>query len=331
MPETNVKINVGYSIDKSGLKSLQDDLTALSKFTKQAFESANAGKSFKNVTQELIEVKAVASTVKDALEKAFNPKLGTINIQTFEKELAKTHTSVEEIYQAFSKAGSTGQIAFQKLVSSTLSVNKEIQKTKTLLDKMGETLSNTIKWNLASSAINKITGAAQEAFGYVKNLDTSLNNIQIVTNKSAEEMDRFAEKANKAAKALGSTTTDYTNAALTFYQQGLSDQEAQARADLTLKVSNASGLNADDAAEYVTSVLNGYKIGSAEAEKAMDVLARVGADTASSLDELSEAMSKTASTANTMGMTEEQLAAALATTIQVTRQDASSVGTALIV
>ena len=327
MPETNVKINVGYNIDKSGLDSLRESLKQLSNFTKQAFDSVNAGKSFKDANYELIKIKAVASTVGEALDRAFNPKLGTINIQAFEKELKRTHTTVDEIYQSFSKAGSAGQAAFQKLVSSTLSVNKEVQKTKTLLDKMGETLSNTIKWNLASGAINKITGAAQEAYGYVKSLDTSLNNIRIVTNKSAEDMDKFAEKANKAAKALGATTTDYTDAALTFYQQGLSDTEAQARADLTLKVANASGLNADDAAEYVTAVLNGYKVGSEEAEKAMDVLARVGADTASSLDELSEAMSKTASTANTMGMTEEQLAAALATTIQVTRQDASSVGT----
>jgi hypothetical protein len=31
-------------------------------------------------------------------------------------------------------------------------------------------------------------------------------------------MAKFAESANKAAKALGSTTTAYTNAALIYYQ-----------------------------------------------------------------------------------------------------------------
>ena len=38
-------------------------------------------------------------------------------------------------------------------------------------------------------------------------------------------MQRFAEQANSAAKNLGSTTTDYTNAALIYAQQGLSDKE----------------------------------------------------------------------------------------------------------
>jgi len=37
----------------------------------------------------------------------------------------------------------------------------------------------------------------------------------------------FAEKANKAAKALGTTTTRYTDAALIYYQQGLADREVQ--------------------------------------------------------------------------------------------------------
>ena len=328
MADTNVRINVGYNVDKSGLSSLKSSLQSIQKMTSEAFLANNPGKQFENVSKELLRVKSIAAIVEDALTKAFNPKLNTVNIQTFNNVLKKTDTSIEEIYSAFQKAGSTGQIAFQKLVSTTLSANKEIQKTKTLLDKMSETLSHTIKWNIASAAINNISGKAQEAYGYVKSLDTSLNNIRIVTEKSAEDMDIFAEKANKAAKALGATTTDYTNAALTFYQQGLNDQEVQARADLTLKVANASGLSADDSAEYVTAVLNGYKVGSEEAEKAMDILARVGADTASSLDELSEAMSKTASTANAMGMTEEQLASSLATVIQVTRQDASSVGTA---
>ena len=35
----------------------------------------------------------------------------------------------------------------------------------------------------------------------------------------------FAREANKAAKTLGTTTTRYTDAALIYYQQGLSDEE----------------------------------------------------------------------------------------------------------
>jgi hypothetical protein len=33
----------------------------------------------------------------------------------------------------------------------------------------------------------------------------------------------FAKEANKAAKALSTSTTNYTNAALIYYQQGLDE------------------------------------------------------------------------------------------------------------
>jgi hypothetical protein len=36
--------------------------------------------------------------------------------------------------------------------------------------------------------------------GYAKSLDSSLNNIRIVTGQSADEMARFAENASRAAK-----------------------------------------------------------------------------------------------------------------------------------
>ena len=49
-------------------------------------------------------------------------------------------------------------------------------------------------------------------------LNESLTNIRIVTGQSKEEMAEFAENANKAAKALSTTTTAYTDAALIYYQ-----------------------------------------------------------------------------------------------------------------
>jgi len=40
----------------------------------------------------------------------------------------------------------------------------------------------------------------------------------IVTDKSSREMENFAKSANKAAKELGASTRDYTEASLIYYQ-----------------------------------------------------------------------------------------------------------------
>jgi hypothetical protein len=57
-------------------------------------------------------------------------------------------------------------------------------------------------------------------------------------------MSKFAVEANRAAKALSTTTTDYTNASLIYFQQGLSAEEVAKRTEVTVKMANAAGVSA---------------------------------------------------------------------------------------
>lgn len=329
MAKKEIQIGINYTVNQQSLNNFKKSLEDIRnlKFSDMLKINPNLT-GMKQAQQELLSIRKDASIVEDALEKAFNPKIGSINLSKFNQELKKENKSIKDIYHSFNKAGVEGQKAFTNLATTLMTVNAPLKQSHKVLNEIATTLSNTLKWNIASSAINKLTGSVQEAYGYVKALDSSLNSIQIVTQKSADTMAEFAVKANDAAKALGTGTKDYTDAALTFYQQGLSDQEVAARTETTLKVANVTGLNADVAAEYVTSVVNGYKVAANEVEKSMDKISAVGAATASSLSELSEGMSKVASTANAMGVSEDQLAATLSTVISVTRQDASTIGTA---
>ena len=69
-----------------------------------------------------------------------------------------------------------------------------------------------------AQALWKHIKPVQSAYRYAQDLDKSLNNIRIVTEKSTDQMAKFAVQANKAAKDLSATTTEYTDAALIFYQ-----------------------------------------------------------------------------------------------------------------
>ena len=194
---------------------------------------------------------------------------------------------------------------------------------------MADTMSKTVKWGIASSIFNNITNSVQKAYDYTVKLDTSLNDIRIVTGKSADEMNRFAIQANRVAKDLGRSTRDFTEASLIYYQQGLGNEEAQARAEVTMKAANVTGQTGQEVSEQLTAVWNGYKVTADEAELYVDKLAAVAATTASDLEELSTGMSKVASAANIMGVDVDQLNAQLATIVSVTRQAPESVGTAL--
>ena len=323
-----IRYQVGFDVQQNNLNQLKASLQDLQKLKISDIMKINETDAA-SATSALNKIKDEAGKVEDALKQAFNTKLNTVNIETFNQSLKQSGTSIEQVYQAFRAAGSTGEAAFRSLSSSVLSTNIQLKETHSILDKMATTLANTVKWNAASAAVNELTRSIEQAWGYVKSLDTSLNDIRIVTGKSADEMANFAVRANNAAKELGKTTTDYTNAALIYAQQGLNDKEIEERAKITLKAANVTGQSTADVSEQLTAVWNGYKVNAEEAELYVDRLAAVAATTASDLEELSTGMSKVASAAATMGVSEEQLAAQLSTIISVTRQAPESVGSAL--
>lgn len=329
MAKKEIQIGINYTVNQQSLNNFKKSLENIRnlKFSDMLKINPNLT-GMKQAQQELLSIRKDAAIVEEALEKAFNPKIGSVNLSKFNQELKKENKSIKDIYNSFNKTGTAGKQAFTDLTTTLMTTTAPLKQTHKLLNEMATTLSNNLRWNIAAGAINRLTGSIQEAYGYIKALDSSLNSIQIVTQKNADTMADFAVKANNAAKALGTGTKDYTDAALTFYQQGLSDQDVAARTETTLKVANVTGLNSDAAAEYVTSVVNGYKVAADEVENSMDKISAVGAATASSLSELAEGMSKVASTANAMGVSEDQLAATLSTVISVTRQDASTIGTA---
>lgn len=319
-----IQYDVGFNTDTKQLDEVKKQLQEISKLTNTKFKQNGIFS-----TDEMQKIRSVATEVNNAINKAYNPKINSVNITKFNAELAKSNLTVKQIYDNFNKVGTTGQNAFRNLQTSLLTTNKELKQTHTFLDNIATTLSNTIKWNAASGAVNTLTAKISGAVSYIERLDSSLNDIRIVTGQSADEMDKFAVKANKAAENLGKSTLNYTKAALTYYQQGLSDDEVAARTEVTMKASNVTGQSTDDVAEQLTAVWNGFKVAAEDTEEYVDKLAAVGAATASDLEELSSGMAKVASGAASMGVNIDQLTASLATIVSTTRQDASSVGTAL--
>lgn len=190
-------------------------------------------------------------------------------------------------------------------------------------------MKNTMRWQLTSSALHTFMGALSTSYGYAKDLNESLTSIQIVTQKSNESMAAFAENANKAAKALSTTTTDYTDASLIYYQQGLDDDEVLGRTNTTIKLANVAGETAQAASEQLTAIWNNFYDGSKSLEYYADVMTALGASTASSTQEISAGLQKFAAVAETVGLSYEYAASALATITATTRESADVVGTSL--
>lgn len=309
---------IGVNADTSKFEaSLQEAVTSL-----QALGTKS------QVVPTLQKASTAALDLAKNLQSAVNTNTGKLDLSVFNKKLEDSGQSLRSYYNQMVQLGPAGTEAFLKVASSITQAELPLRRTNALMNELWVTMKNTMRWQLTSSVLHGFVGSLEQAYGYSKNLDRSLNEIRIVSEKSAEDMARFAEQANKAAKALSTTTTNYTDASLIYYQQGLTDQEVLDRTETTIKMANVAGTTAETASQQLTAIWNNFYDGSQSLEHYADVMVKLGAATASSSDEISEGIEKFAAVANTVGLSYEYAASALATVTAQTRESASVVGTA---
>lgn len=326
----NYNVNMRFTADtgqaKQQLRDLQSSLDTLMNqiATKNIkFFDVNATK------KEIDEASAAVQELKIALDQATNVDTGRLDLSKFSKSLSQSGYTLQDFATHLENLGPTGDKAFVALAQSVINAEVPLKRTNALLDNFKKTLANTAKWQISSNLMHGVQGSLQKAYYYAEDLNRSLNDIRIVTGQSNDQMAQFAEKANKAAQALSTTTTSYTNASLIYYQQGLSDKEVADRTEVTIKMANAAGESASKVSDQLTAVWNNFYDGSKSLEYYADVMTKLGAYTASSTDEISEGIQKFASVANTIGLSYEYATSALATLTAKTRESANTVGNSL--
>lgn len=319
------QVNIGVNLDftAQNLASIQKQLSS----TIDAIEEngVKLGLSPETISQ----MKAEVSKLSESIVKNFNNTTGKINFDRVRTDLENAGVSAAGLGAKLQTVGVNGQSAFNSITKSAYTFEAKIKNTESLLYKFSQTLNNTIKWNISSSIVNQFSGEIQKAVYFTKDLDKSLNNIRIVSGASKDEMADFAIEANNAAKALRTSTVEYSDAALVYFQQGMAADDVRKMTEATVMGANIAGESTEEMSNLLTSTMNGYKMAADDALTVTDKLAAVGAETAADFYELATGMSKVASMANAAGVDIDQLNAQLATIVSVTKEAPESIGTSL--
>ena len=319
-----IPVILGFTADtaqaKRQMQDLQNSLNSI-------INTTNSGARKLGITGDLNEAAIAAASLKSHIESALNPKTGTLDFSKFNRSIKQSGQSLQTYSNTLLSMGPAGEKAFMQLAQAVASSEIPLRRANELVDGLWDSLKRTAKWQFSSSAIHGLVGSFQTAYNYSKDLNKSLNNIRIVTSQSTEQMAEFAKEANKAAKNLSASTLDYTDAALIYYQQGLSNEEVQKRTDATIKMANVTGENAESVSSYMTAIWNNFDNGSKSLEYYADVITALGAATASSSEEIAGGLEKFSAVAEQIGLSYEYATSALATVVSATRQSEDVVGT----
>jgi hypothetical protein len=279
--------------------------------------------------KSISEANLQIAQLQTALKGAFNTKTEKLDLGLFQNSLKQAGLSVQDLSKTFASLGPQGVETFTQLSKTIASAEAPVIRLGNGVRSFMTTLANSARYMVATRALNTMAGTIMNALNYAKDLDKSLNNIAIVTGASSEKMAEFAAQANKAAQRLSVTTTGYTDAALIYYQQGLSDKEVAKRTETTMKMSNVTGESAEEVSSYMTAIWNNFYDGSQSIEEFADKITALGAATASSSQEIANGLQQFAAVANTVGLSYDYAASALATIVAQTRQSESTVGNGL--
>lgn len=245
--------------------------------------------------------------------------------ELFKQSLVTTARSSND----FINADRQMQSALESLRSTLGSANAEfirMQRVQQSFNQMKMTVANFMGF---TQVLNLAKRAIKGAINHIKELDSVMNKIAIVTDMSTEDLWQQVDQYSKMAQTYGVTIKGAYEVSQIYYQQGLATNDVLTLTNETLKLAKISGLDYAKSTDYMTTAIRGFKMEMSEAATVVDVYSNLAAHTAVTQEELAVAMSKTASSMEGVGATFEESSAMIATMVAVTRESATNIGSAM--
>lgn len=319
------------NVSKNQLAKEAQDFT--DKLTKAEQELENIQQI--DISTKFKEVKQILES-SDVNWKAFNVDISSINsIEDLDRELKRLKNesgegakkALEQISKAMQSAEKSADPLNKKLGETTTELNRFTAQKREI-----EALHQRfLSFFGMQNAIQLFKRAIREAYQAVKELDAAMTKTAVVTDFSVSDMWEQLPEYTKMANDLGTTTLGAYETATLFYQQGLKTNEVMEVSNETMKMARIAGMDYVDATNMMTAALRGFnmEINEASAKKVNDVYSELAKITASDTQEISTAMTKTASIAHNANMEFETTAAFLSQIIETTRESAETAGTAM--
>ena len=356
-------INKELSAQKetTAFKKVTKDIQELNKITKanalkqftQAIDTGNieeASKALEILKQRVVdptsqklyfgnsEKQREYNQLVTQLEQSFNA-LSTGEIQSISKRLGEINNRLDNVkskaFNELSRDIQTSrdaldelQVEFRQAGAAEVSFASDTQRITTEMDKLN---SQVEAFFGVSNYIQLFKRAIHAAYKSVEELDKAMTETAVVTDFSVNDMWNELPRYTEAANKLGTTTLGAYETMTLFYQQGLKTNEVFEIGTETMKMARIAGMDYIKATDLMTAALRGFnmELNETSATRINDVYSKLAAITAADTEEIADAMTRTASIANSAGMEFETTSAFLSQMIETTREAPENLGTAM--
>lgn len=312
--EEPVKVNL--QVNK---ESLQEDLNL-------ALNEMDLPVHFKIDTEEIeSQIRAAVESIQDM---EIDLRVNTRDIQNDVDTAVNGATETPEIHVP--EVDSSGLAQMQQALNG---VNAAGIRGRSVFQSLGgsfrEAFSAYSLANMMQDGLYKIVDAGKKAVSTVKEFDDLKTNLAMVTGKDKTYTEDLMQSYNELGQEIGSITSDVAESANTWLRQGRSMADTNQLIKDSMVLSKDAQMSSEDAAQVLTSTLNGFKLGADQASRINDILTSIDLKSASDAGGIGTSLQKVASQANNVGMSLEKTAAIIATIKDVTQGSDETIGTSL--
>ena len=282
----------------------------------QAEQAAKASEAMANATEQANEkIEESAGKIRQTTDEQVK----------FSEAVVNSTKNQQDQTNAFA-VGNNELDSFRTTLSQTNSEFLRLQNQRRTFDSIKTGITNFMGFN---QVLNLTKRAISEAANHIKSLDTVMNGIAIVTDMTTADLWNQVDAYSKVAQTYGTSIQGAYEVSKIYYQAGYDTADVMTLMNETLKLSKISGLDYATTTDYMMTALRGFKLEMEDASRVVDVYSNLAAHTAVSQQELAEAMTRTASSMESVGSTFEETSSMIATMVAVTRESASNIGSAM--
>jgi TP901 family phage tail tape measure protein len=203
--------------------------------------------------------------------------------------------------------------------------SKQIRQVGDSIDGLNTRFGGVAKHGAAAAAaiaavgagITALVGAGlKQAYDQAVDFETAMVDLEKVLGDHPDKLDAAKTSAMDLSNQYGVSSKQIVESIANWVQAGYDVEEATLLAEESIALMYASELNAAEATDTLVKMLKGFKIEVEDTRSKLDTINEVSENYATSVGDLSEALSKVGPVAEAMGFSMEEIVAVLTPAIE---------------
>jgi TP901 family phage tail tape measure protein len=237
----------------------------------------------------------------------------------------KGQFDIKDILDKLKRLGIKAKDAFGDYKTAVKKTNAELNKTQKATQGIGNAftklkgkISSAFSSNIASitatlGATALLAQGIRKTITSYKDLDTGLRNVNSIIGVSKEELNGYKDSILDMQATTGATTKELTEGFYQLVSAGVEAKDSMATLEVATRAGIAGLSDTSTAVDGLTTVMNAWKIESDDAERVADIMFQTVKLGKTTFGEIASAISQVAPLSASMGVSFDEISAALAT------------------